>query len=94
MRTKAMMSPREGDASKNERHCYDESVLEIHVRLDNMANRFCNGLGEAGDVLYGNTAMTRDFAFDQTTTVATITFSMDVELRPVPPVHQRQRRRL
>lgn len=70
-------SPREGDPIKDERHCYDGGITEIHVRLDNAANSFCNGLGSAGAVLAGGTFAGRDFTFDQSTTV--ITISLDIQ---------------
>ncbi|KAI0911199.1 glycoside hydrolase family 55 protein [Ustulina deusta] len=54
-----MPSPREGDPSKNERHCYDGGVKELHRNLDDAANSFCFSLGQPGDVL-GTGVFTRD----------------------------------
>ncbi|KAI0191651.1 glycoside hydrolase family 55 protein [Astrocystis sublimbata] len=47
-------SPREGDPLKDERHCYDSGVKELHRNLDQAANDFCFSLrqrGERDDVL-------------------------------------------
>lgn len=69
-------SPREGDPFINQRHCYDSGVTDIHVRLDNAANSFCGYLGEPGRVLSENTFATRDYTFDQSSNLVTI--SLDI----------------
>ncbi|KAI1109759.1 glycoside hydrolase family 55 protein [Nemania sp. NC0429] len=62
-------SLRVGDPSQDVRHCYDGGVTDIHIRLDNAANSFCNYLGRPGIVLLDSQVLNMEYAFSQSTNV-------------------------
>ncbi|KAF2271266.1 pectin lyase-like protein [Westerdykella ornata] len=69
-----------GDPMQNEVHCYNSGETTERVRMENAANSFCKGVGEAGDILIENFFQSNEYPFPYNGGIGTVKIKISLEV--------------